>query len=151
MTLKLKSKAPAFSLRDQYGKIHRLSRYKGKKVVLYFYPKDNTPGCTEEAQEFNKISKQIEKKGAVVLGVSPDNEVSHKQFSEKLELNFHLLADPDALVSKKYGVYGEKNMYGRKFKSVFRTTYIINDSGVVEKIFENVKVKGHAKEVLKSL
>ena len=151
MTLKLESKAPAFTLRDQYGKIHRLSRYKGKKVVLYFYPKDNTPGCTVEAQEFNKISKQIEKKGAVVLGVSPDNEVSHKQFSEKLELNFHLLADPDALVSKKYGVYGEKNMYGRKFKSVFRTTYIINHSGIVEKIFENVKVKGHAKEVLKSL
>ena len=151
MTLKLKSKAPAFTLRDQYGKIHRLSRYKGKKVVLYFYPNDNTPGCTVEAQEFNKISKQIEKKGAVVLGVSPDNEVSHKQFSEKLELNFHLLAEPAALVSKKYGVYVEKNMYGRKFKSVFRTTYIINDSGVVEKIFENVKVKGHAKEVLKSL
>ena len=151
MVLKLKSKAPAFTLRDQFGKIHRLSRYKDRKVILYFYPKDNTPGCTVEAQEFNKISKKIEKKGAVILGVSPDNEVSHKQFSEKLDLNFHLLADPDALVSKKYGVYGEKSMYGRKFKSVFRTTYIINDIGIIEKVFENVKVKGHAKEVFNSL
>ena len=88
MVLKLKSKAPAFTLRDQFGKIHRLSRYKDRKVILYFYPKDNTPGCTVEAQEFNKISKKIEKKGAVILGVSPDNEVSHKQFSEKLDLNF---------------------------------------------------------------
>ena len=144
-------RAPEFEgLAESDDRVSLLS-LRGQVVILYFYPKDNTPGCTVEAQEFNKISKQIEKKGAVVLGVSPDNEVSHKQFSEKLELNFHLLADPDALVSKKYGVYGEKNMYGRKFKSVFRTTYIINDSGVVEKIFENVKVKGHAKEVLKSL
>ncbi|MED5579893.1 MAG: thioredoxin-dependent thiol peroxidase [Nitrospinota bacterium] len=151
MVLKQKSKAPAFTLRDQYGKIQKLSRYKGKKIVLYFYPKDNTPGCTVEAQEFNKILKKVEKKGAIILGVSPDNEVSHKLFSEKLELNFHLLADPDALIASKYGVYGEKNMYGRKFKSVFRTTFIIDDAGIIVKVFENVKVKGHAKEVFNSL
>lgn len=151
MVLKLKSKAPPFALRDQYGKMHKLSRYKGRKVVLYFYPKDNTPGCTVEAQEFNKILKKIEKKDTIIFGVSPDNEVSHKQFSEELELGFHLLADPDALISTKYGAYGEKNMYGRKFKSVFRTTYIIDDTGVIEKVFQNVKVKGHAREVFNSL
>jgi len=149
--LKEGTKAPSFSLRDESGKIHRLGGYKGKKVILYFYPRDNTPGCAVEAQEFNKDLKKIEKKGAVVLGVSPDNEVSHKKFSEKLALDFHLLADPDGLVAAKYEAYGERNLYGRKFNGIFRTTYVIDEKGRIEKVFKNVKVKGHAKDVLKAL
>ena len=149
--LKEGTKAPAFALRDGNGKMHRLSKYKGQKVVLYFYPRDNTPGCTSEAQDFNKDLKKIEKKGAVVLGVSPDNEVSHKKFSEKFELEFPLLADPDGLMSSKYGAYGERTLYGRKFHGILRTTYIIDGSGVIEKVFKNVKVDGHAKAVLKAL
>ena len=101
--LKEGAKAPAFALRDENGKVHRLSKYKGQKVVLYFYPKDNTPGCTAEAQDFNKQLVKIQKKNATVIGVSPDNEVSHKKFSEQLELDFTLLADPDGLISSKYG------------------------------------------------
>ncbi len=149
--LKKGVKAPTFALRDENGKVHRLSRYKGRKVVLYFYPKDNTPGCTVEAQDFNKDLGKIQEKNAIVIGVSPDNEVSHKKFSEKLELDFTLLADPDGVISSKYGAYGEKTLFGRKFHGIFRTTYIIDEAGVVEKVFRNVKVDGHAKDVLKAL
>ncbi len=143
--------APDFRLRDGNGKIHRLAKYQGQKVVLYFYPKDDTPGCTLEAQDFNKESKRINAKGAVLLGVSPDNEVSHKRFSEKLDLKFSLLADPDGLVAAQYGAYGEKNLYGTKFNSVFRTTFIIDEEGTIKKVFKDVKVKGHAKDVLKAI
>lgn len=149
--LKSGAKAPAFSLRDENGKLHRLSQYKGQKIVIYFYPKDSTPGCTLEAKDFNKDFKRIEAKGVMLLGVSPDNEVSHKRFSEELKLNYHLLADPDGEIALKYGAYGEKEIYGTKFKSVYRTTFIIDEKGRVEKVFEDVKVKGHAKEVLKAL
>jgi peroxiredoxin Q/BCP len=151
MALKTGAKAPTFALRDGNGKLHRLSQYKGKKVVLYFYPKDGTPGCTLEAEDFNRARKKIEAKGAVVLGVSPDNEVSHKRFSQELSLDFPLLADPDGSVSAKYGAYGERSLYGRKFNGIYRSTMIIDEDGKVAKIFENVKVKGHTKEVLKSL
>ncbi len=149
--LKEGAKAPAFALRDANGKVHRLSRYKGQKVVLYFYPKDDTPGCTMEARDFNKQLAKIRKKNATVIGVSPDNEVSHKQFSEKLSLEFTLLADPDGLISSKYGAYGEKTMFGRKFNAVYRTTYIIDEAGVIEKVFKDVKVDGHTRAVLKAL
>ena len=145
------ARAPAFALRDESGKVHRLSKYKGQKVVLYFYPKDNTPGCTAEAENFNKELQKIQGKNATVIGVSPDNEVSHKKFSEQLELDFTLLADPDGLISSKYGAYGEKTLYGRKFNSIFRTTYIIDETGVIEKVFRDVKVDGHTKAVLKAL
>ena len=145
------ARAPAFALRDESGKVHRLSKYKGQKVVLYFYPKDNTPGCTAEAENFNKELQKIQQKNATVIGVSPDNEVSHKKFSEQLELDFTLLADPDGLISSKYGAYGEKTLYGRKFNSIFRTTYIIDETGVIEKVFRDVKVDGHTKAVLKAL
>ncbi len=145
------SKAPAFALRDENGKVHRLSKYKGQKIVLYFYPKDNTPGCTTEARDFNKNLGKIQKKNAIVIGISPDNEVSHKKFSKKLELDFTLLADPDGLISSKYEAYGEKTLFGRKFNGIFRTTYIIDEKGVIEKVFENVKVDGHTKDVLKAL
>ncbi len=151
MALKTGAKAPMFALRDGNGKLHRLSQYKGKKVVLYFYPRDGTPGCTLEAEDFNRDRKKIEAKGAVVLGVSPDNEVSHKRFSQELSLDFPLLADPDGSVSAKYGAYGERTLYGRKFNGIHRSTMIIDEEGKVAKVFENVKVKGHTKEVLKSL
>ena len=151
MALKTGAKAPTFALRDGYGKLHRLSQYKGRKVVLYFYPRDGTPGCTLEAEDFNRDRKKIEAKGAVVLGVSPDNEVSHKRFSEELSLGYPLLADPDGSVSAKYGAYGERTLYGRKFNGILRSTMIIDEEGKVAKVFENVKVKGHTKEVLKSL
>ncbi len=144
-------KAPDFRLRDGNGKIHRLANYQGQKVILYFYPKDDTPGCAYEAKEFNKNIKKIKAKGAMVLGVSPDNEVSHKRFSEKLDLVFPLLADPDAEVAAKYGAYGEKILFGTKFNSVFRSTFIIDEEGKIQKVFQDVKVKGHSKEVLDSL
>ncbi len=145
------AKAPDFRLRDGNGKMHRLASYQGKKVILYFYPKDDTPGCTLEADEFNKENKKFEAKGAAVLGVSPDNEVSHKRFSENLDLRYSLLADPDGLVATQFGAYGEKILYGMKFKSVFRTTFIIDEEGIIEKVFKKVQVEGHAKEVLKAL
>ena len=143
--------APDFRLRDGNGKIHRLAKYQGRKVVLYFYPKDDTPGCTVEAEDFNKNIKKIKAKGALILGVSPDNEVSHKRFSEKLELEFPLLADPDAEVATKYGAYGEKVLFGTKFNSVFRSTFIIDEEGKIQKVFQDVKVNGHSKEVLDAL
>lgn len=151
MAIRKGLKAPAFSLRDGNGKLHRLSQYRGRKVVLYFYPKDSTPGCTLEAEDFNRARKKIEAKGAIILGISPDNEVSHKRFSEELSLDFPLLADPDGAVAAKYGAYGEKTLYGRKFNGIYRSTLIIDEEGKVAKVFENVKVKGHTKEVLKSL
>ncbi len=145
------AKAPDFRLRDGNGKMHRLARYQGKTVVLYFYPKDDTPGCTLEASDFNKENKKFTAKGAVVMGVSPDNEVSHKKFSEKLNLTYLLLADPDGLVATQFGAFGEKTLYGMKFKSVFRTTFIIDEEGIIRNVFEDVQVEGHAKEVLKAL
>ncbi|MBT3350607.1 MAG: peroxiredoxin [Nitrospinaceae bacterium] len=145
------AKAPDFRLRDGNGKMHRLLNYEGRKVVIYFYPKDDTPGCTLEAIEFNKECKKIQAKGAILLGVSPDNEVSHKKFSEELELVFPLLADPDGLVATKFGAYGEKVLFGTKFNSVYRTTFIIDEEGKVSKVFRDVSVKGHAKEVSKAL
>ncbi len=145
------AKAPDFRLRDGNGKMHRLVNYEGQKVVLYFYPKDDTPGCTLEAVEFNKECKKIQAKGAILLGVSPDNEVSHKKFSEELELEFPLLADPDGLVAAKFGAYGEKVLFGTKFNSVFRTTFIIDEQGKIKKVFKDVSVKGHAKEVSQAL
>ena len=151
MALKEGSAAPDFKLLDGKEKFHRLSQYRGQRVVLYFYPKDNTPGCTVEAQEFNKNLKRIEDKGAVVLGVSPDGAESHRKFCEKLSLRFPLLSDPDGKVAAKYGAYGQKTLYGRSFMGVYRTTYIIDEKGRVAKVFENVKVEGHSSEVLKAL
>jgi len=149
--IKTGAKAPDFRLRDGNGKMHRLVNYEGRKVVLYFYPKDDTPGCTLEAIEFNQECKKIQAKGAVLLGVSPDNEVSHKKFSEDHELEFPLLADPDGLVATKFGAYGEKVLFGTKFNSVFRTTFIIDEQGKIKKVFRDVSVKGHAKEVSQAL
>lgn len=149
-------KAPAFNLPDQNGAMRRLSDFAGKTVVLYFYPKDDTEGCTIEAQEFRDAAAAFKKTGAVVLGVSPDDSKSHCRFVDKYDLNFTLLADVPGKdgtprVCHKYGVWAEKSMYGRTYMGVVRTTYIIGPTGKVEYRFDKVKPAGHAKEVLAAL
>ena len=146
--LKIGDIAPAFSLKDQNGQLHKLSYYKGKKVVLYFYPKDMTPGCTIEACDFTGMKKQFDKKDVVIFGVSNDSEELHKKFEEKHTLSFPLLADIDKKVSNDYGVYGEKSFMGNFFKGIHRTTFVIDEKGKIAKIYENVKAIGHAKQVL---
>lgn len=143
--------APAFHLADQNGDKHRLSQYKGKWVVLYFYPKDNTPGCTTQACGFRDNEKEILKRGAVVLGVSPDDTKSKARFAGKYDLNFPILADEGAEVCSKYGVWQEKSMYGRTYMGVVRTTFLIDPKGKVAQRFDKVKVKGHTEAVLDAL
>jgi thioredoxin-dependent peroxiredoxin len=145
---KVGTRAPDFSLPDQAGKIHKLADYQGKKVVLYFYPKDDTPGCTKEACSFRDSYSDFEKAGIVVLGVSVDDESSHAKFTEKYSLPFTLLADKDKKVVEKYGVWGEKEMYGKKFMGTNRTTFLIDGKGNIIQVFEKVKPEDHAKEVL---
>ena len=142
------TEAPDFSLPDANGKTVKLSDFAGKTVVLYFYPKDDTPGCTAEACGFRDMGKEFEKRGAVVLGISPDNPASHAKFAGKYRLPFTLLADVGAKVAADYGVWGEKNFMGKKFMGVARTTFIIAPDGEVEKVFRDVKPEGHDKEVL---
>lgn len=149
------SKAPDFCLKgiDENGKEGEFSlkNFKGKKVVFYFYPKDNTPGCTIEACDFRNNFKTLLKKGIIVLGASPDSINSHKKFQEKQGLNFTLLSDPDKKIADKYGAFGEKNLYGKVTKGIIRSTFLIDDNGKIEKAWHNVKAKGHVEEVLKSL
>ena len=141
-------KAPDFTLKDAEGKSHKLSDYKGKKVVLYFYPKDNTPGCTVEACEFRDSYNEIKKKGAVILGISKDDEKSHKKFVDKYSLPFTLLADSEKKVVAKYGVWGEKSFMGRKYMGTTRATFVINETGKIIKVFPKVTPKGHAEKIL---
>ncbi len=141
-------KAPAFRLQDQHGQTHTPADYAGRCVVLYFYPKDDTPGCTTEACGFRDHEAALKKAGAVVLGVSPDDEESHGKFAAKFSLGFPLLADQDAKVAQKYGVWQEKNMYGRKYMGVARTTYLIGPDGKVAHRWDKVKPKDHADQVL---
>ena len=143
--------APAFHLPDQEGNKHRLSQYKGKWVVLYFYPKDNTPGCTTQACKFRDSEDQLTDLGAVVLGISPDPVKSKAKFADKLDLNFPILADEGSEVSTKYGVWQEKSMYGRTYMGVVRTTYLIDPAGKVRKRFDKVKVRGHVDEVVQAI
>ena len=144
------NKAPDFSATDQNGKKVKLSSYKGKKnVVLYFYPKDMTPGCTTEACDFRDQFKKF--KGTEILGVSIDSPERHQKFIEKYDLPFTLISDVDQKVVNKYGVWQEKKLYGRKFMGIVRSTFIIDKSGVVRKIFPKVKVKGHIDEVMEAL
>ena len=145
------TKAPAFSLPADDGSTVALKDLKGKKVVLYFYPKDDTSGCTTEACEFRDSWKSVLKAGAVVLGVSPDPVSSHLKFRKKYSLPFPLLADTEHAVAEAYGAWGEKSMYGRKYFGILRSTFIIDERGKVTKVFEKVKPKGHAGEVLASL
>ena len=149
--LKEGAKAPAFSLPSDDGGTVALKDLKGKKVVLYFYPKDDTSGCTTEACEFRDSWAAVKRKGAVVLGISPDGVKSHGKFKEKYDLPFPLLADEDHAVAEAYGVWGEKSMYGRKYFGILRTTFVIDEAGRVAKVFEKVKPKGHAAEVLAAL
>ena len=144
-------KAPDFSLLNQDGKKISLKDYSGKKVVLYFYPKDDTSGCTKEACNFRDEFPKFTKTKAVILGVSPDSVKSHKKFAEKFDLNFDLLADAEKKVVEKYEVWKEKSMYGRKYMGVERTTFIIDEKGKIKTIFNKVKVDGHNKEVLEAL
>ena len=145
------TEAPGFTLPDADGKIVKLSDFAGKTVVLYFYPKDDTPGCTTEACGFRDTSADFAKRGAVVLGISPDDSASHTKFAKKYKLPFTLLADVGAKVAKDYGVWGEKKFMGKQFMGIDRTTFIIAPDGEVEKVFKNVKAEGHNKEVLEWL
>ncbi len=144
-------KAPAFSLESSGGGKRTLKSYAGKKLVLYFYPKDNTPGCTTEAIDFRDASAQLAEHGAVVVGVSKDSIASHCKFIDKHGLGFELLSDPDGEMLEKYGAWGEKLMYGKKITGILRTTVVIDEAGVVRKVFPGVRVKGHVEKVLEVL
>lgn len=142
-------KAPAFSANNQKEETLTLDHYKGKKLVLYFYPKDDTPGCTAEACDLRDHYQKFLDAGYEILGVSPDKEAKHQKFIDKYELPFDLLADTEQTVANAYGVWVEKNMYGRKYMGIKRTTFIINEEGVLEEIIEKVKTKEHASQILK--
>jgi peroxiredoxin Q/BCP len=143
--------APDFTLSDQRGTPIKLSKLKGSPVVLYFYPKDDTPGCTKEACGFRDRFAEYTKAGATILGISPDTSESHVKFAKKFGLPFTLLADPANKVSQAYGVWKEKNMYGKKYMSVERTTFVIDGKGIVRKVFPKVKVDGHPEAVLAAI
>lgn len=144
-------KAPDFSLPDENGQTVNLKTFRGKQVVLYFYPKDDTPGCTKEACGFRDSMTPILKSGSAVVGVSLDAGESHRRFIAKHQLSFPLLSDEEARVAKAYGVYKEKSMYGRKFWGIERTTFIIDRTGTLKAVFRKVKVDGHVEEVLAAL
>src|SRR5690348_8585990 len=143
--------APDIRVRTDSGEEFKLSSLKGKRVVLYFYPRADTPGCTVEACEFRDGIKAFAKKGVAVVGVSPDKPAAQARFKEKYDLPFTLLADEEKAAAQAYGVWKEKNMYGKKVMGIARTTFIIGPDGKIEKIYENVKVKGHAEQVLADL
>ncbi len=148
MTIKINDKAPEFTLQDENGKEISLKSLRGKLVVLYFYPRADTPGCTIEACEFRDTYKQMQKTGAVLLGISPDTPKAQKKFQDKFKLPFSLLADADKKIADAFGVLQEKNMYGKKVMGIVRTTFIIGPNGKIQHIFPKVKAEGHAGEVL---
>jgi peroxiredoxin Q/BCP len=149
--LKVGDPAPDIQVLTDSGEDFRLSEMKGKRVVLYFYPRADTPGCTVEACEFRDGIKAFGKKGTAVIGVSPDKPAAQAKFKEKYDLPFTLLADQDKAAAEAYGVYQEKNMYGKKVMGIERTTFVISPDGKIEKIYHKVKAKGHAAEVLAGL
>ena len=148
--LKEGTTAPAFKTTDQNGESVSLKELRGRKVVLYFYPKDDTPGCTKEACSFRDAYSKFKKKDIAVLGVSPDKEAAHKKFVTKYQLPFTLLADTDHSIAEAYGVWGEKKFMGRTYLGVHRTTFLIDEKGKIRKIFEKVKPEDHASEVLEA-
>jgi thioredoxin-dependent peroxiredoxin len=150
MELKLKegSKAPDFTVNDQNGNPVSLRDFKGKKVVLYFYPKDDTPGCTAQACNLRDNFSRLKRKGVVVLGVSVDNEKKHKRFENKYSLPFTLLADNDHELVNSYGVWGEKMLFGRKYMGIFRVTFLINEQGKIDHIIDKVDVGDHTKQII---
>ena len=149
--LRVGDKAPDFELESDTGATLRLAELRGKKVILYFYPKDDTPGCTVEACEFRDRTPQIEAQGAVILGVSPDEIKSHQKFKTKYDLPFTLLADPDHTVAEAYGAWGEKKRYGKTYEGILRSTFVIDEAGKIETVFSNVRAKGHAEKVLAAI
>ncbi|MEJ1239914.1 thioredoxin-dependent thiol peroxidase [Chryseolinea sp. T2] len=149
MKLKVGDTAPDFKSNDQDGNAVKLSSYKGQKVILYFYPKDMTPGCTAQACDLRDNYKLLQKRGYAVLGISSDDEKSHRKFADKEKLPFPLLADTDKVVHDKYGTWGEKSMYGRKFMGTLRTTFVIDEKGKIEEIISKVDTKAHTKQILK--
>ena len=151
MAVAVGKKAPEFTLPGSKGEDVALKNLKGKTVVLYFYPKDDTPGCTKEACDFRDNVRKFTSKKAVVLGVSPDSLKAHDKFIDKFELPFELLADTDHAVAEKYGVWVEKSMYGRKYMGIERSTFVIDGDGKVKAIFRKVKVDGHVDEVLEAV
>lgn len=149
MSLEVGKAAPDFESKDQNGNTVKLSDFRGKKVVLYFYPKDNTPGCTAQACNLRDNYEVLQKAGYVVLGVSSDSEKSHQKFIEKQNLPFSLLADEDLKVHEAYGTWVEKSMYGRKYMGTARNTFIIDEKGILEEIIEKVDTKAHTNQILK--
>ena len=148
MKLKINEKAPNFKLISTSGNIFQLNKVKKKNIILYFYPKDDTPGCTLESKDFSKLNSMINKKNTIVLGISKDSIESHLKFKKKYKLKFDLLSDEKLLVIKKYGVWGMKSFLGKKFKGIIRSTFLINAKGKIHKIWSNVRVKDHAKAVM---
>ena len=151
MKLKANQSAPNFKLASTDGKIFELNKIKKKNVILYFYPKDDTPGCTLESKDFSKLNTLINKKNTIVFGISKDSIASHLRFKKKHKLKFDLLSDEDLKVIKKYGVWGMKSFLGKKYMGVVRSTFLINAKGKIHKIWSNVSVKDHAKSVLEEI
>jgi peroxiredoxin Q/BCP len=149
--LKEGDKAPAFTVESDTGEKISLKDFQGKKVILYFYPKDMTSGCTKESCDFRDAHVKIKKRGAVVIGVSKDSVESHQKFKAKEKLNFPLLADTTGKMCESYGVWKEKSMYGRKYMGIERTTFVIGENGKIEKIYAKVKVPGHVDEILQAI
>ncbi len=149
--LKPGQRAPAFTLKSGDGDSVRLTALRGKWVVLYFYPKDNTPGCSQEACEFQGVRRDLGRVGAEVLGISPDSPDSHAEFAQRLRLDFPLLADRDARVATKYGAWREKTNYGRRYLGIVRSTFLVDPAGKIAAVWDNVRVKGHAAKVVARL
>lgn len=149
MALQVGDKAPVFNGKDQDGKSISLNDFNGKKVILYFYPKDNTPGCTAQACNLRDNYEALQKAGYIVLGISSDDEKSHRKFIEKQSLPFSLIADTDKSIHEQYGTWVEKSMYGKKYMGTARTTFVIDEKGVIAEIIEKVKTKEHTSQILK--
>ena len=149
--LKIGDKAPEFTAKNQEGNDINLADYKGKKVILYFYPKDNTPGCTAEACNLRDNYANLNTKGFEVIGVSPDSEKSHQNFIGKYDLPFNLIADTDKEILKAYGAWGLKKNYGKEYEGVLRTTYVIDEEGKIEKVFNKVNTKDHTEQILQAM
>ncbi len=151
MKLKINNKAPNFKLSSTDGTVFELNKIKKKNIILYFYPKDDTPGCTLESKDFNKLNSLIKKNKTVVFGISKDSIESHLRFKKKYKLKFDLLSDDKINVIKKYGVWGKKSFLGKSYMGIIRTTFLINSKGKIHKIWSNVRVKDHAKEVYEEI
>ena len=149
--LSVGNKAPDFSGCNQNGELVSLSGFAGKKLILYFYPKDNTPGCTAESCNLNDNYQMWLAKGYEVVGVSPDKIASHKKFADKFNFGFNIIADPETKILQDYGVWGEKSMYGKKYMGVLRTTFVIDENGVIKQIFDKVDTNDHTSQIIKAL